>query len=213
MMATEDAPHPHNAVDAYLEVLASAAPTPGGGSAAAMIGAVAAALVAMVARLTVGKAAFAEVEGNALRIVEAADAYQKALVAEMAADEAAFRGVMAAVRLPRDGDLARENRRASIAAAMRNATEPPFATARLARDVLNLALEAARIGNPTVKSDAVVAGWAAHAAIRASAVMVRINLQGVRDAEFAADCETELSALTEESLNMAQLIEQSIVRP
>ena len=199
----------HGGVDLYLDALASSAPTPGGGSAAAMIGAVAAALVAMVARLTAGRPAFAAVDADARRIIIAADAAREALAGAMASDEDAFRAVMAAYRLPRTGDGAREARREAIAQASRMATAPPLTTARLARTVLDLALEASRIGNPTVTSDAAVAAWAALAAIRASAVNVRINLPASRDAEFSAAAEAEIATLIDGAIEVAEATERA----
>lgn len=212
-MATDHATPTGDSVDTYLDALASAAPTPGGGSASALVGALAAALVAMVARLTAGRPAFAAVDGDARRIIDAADAARDALSRAMAADEAAFQAVMAAYRLPRAGDDAREARRDAIAEASRLATAPPLTTARVARGVLDLALEVAQIGNPTVTSDAAVAGWAAHAAIRASAVNVRVNLSAARDDVFAAACETELAALIDDAQTMAEATEKAAQRP
>ena len=211
-MATDHGTGAGDSVDTYLDALSSAAPTPGGGSAAALVGALAAALVAMVARLTAGRPSFATVDDDARRIIDVADAARDALTRAMAADEAAFQAVMAAYRLPRVGDGAREARREAIAEASRLATAPPLSTARVARRVLHLAREVAQIGNPSVTSDAAVAGWAAHAAIRASAVNVRANLVATGDDVFAAECETELAALIAEAQTLAELTEKTAQR-
>ena len=200
-------------VDAYLVDLASPSPTPGGGSAAGMIGALAAALVAMVARLTVGRPAFETVDADARRLVNMADDARQQLLEAMAADEAAFRDVMAAFRLPREGEVHRVARREAISRASRAATTPPLRAARAARVVLDLALEAAQIGNPTVTSDAAVAAWAACAAIRASAINVRVNLPGVRDPAFAERCESELGALVRDAIALAEEVERVSGRP
>ena len=202
-----------HAVDAYLDELASTSPTPGGGSAAGMIGAVGAALVAMVARLTVGRPAFATVDADARRLVDMADDAPQRLLVAMAADEAAFRDVMAAFRLPREGEANRNARRDAIGRASRAAADPPLMAARAARDVLDLALEAARIGNPTVTSDAAVAAWAACAAIRASAINVRVNLPGARDPAFAERCESELAKLVRDTIGLAEEVERVARRP
>ena len=85
--------------------------------------------------------------------------------------------------------------------------------ARAARVVLDLALEAAQIGNPTVTSDAAVAAWAACAAIRASAINVRVNLPGVRDPAFAERCESELGALVRDAIALAEEVERVSGRP
>lgn len=200
-------------VDGYLEALASASPTPGGGSAASMVGALGAALVAMVARLTVGKPAFAAVDADARHLITKADDARQQLVAAMAADEAAFRSVMAAYRLPREAEADRVARRTAIALASREATTPPLTTARVAWGVLGLALDVARIGNPAVISDAAVAAWAAHAAIRASAINVRVNLPGARDPALTERCESELTELIRNATRLAEEVEQVARRP
>lgn len=227
-----------DSTDAFLAALASSEPTPGGGSASALIGAIGAALVGMVGRLSARAAAtrsgfaapthadtagrlpeapdarFPEVpDAEVLRLIDAADAARRDLQAAMVADEASFLMVMDAYRLPRDQTSnARTTRRAAIREACRAAAEPPLTTARIARAVLHLALDAARIGNPQVTSDAAVAAWAAFGALRASAITVRANTAGARDASFTAACEAELGALLDGASVLAEEVERAARR-
>ena len=228
-----------DSTDAFLAALASSEPTPGGGSASALIGAIGAALVGMVGRLSARAAAtrsgfaapthadtapslpeapdarFPEgfPDAEVLRLIDAADAARRDLGAAMVADEASFLMVMDAYRLPRDQTSnARTARRAAIREACRAAAEPPLTTARIARAVLHLARDAARIGNPQVTSDAAVAAWAAFAALRASAITVRANTAGARDASFTAACEAELGALLDGASVLAEEVERAARR-
>jgi formiminotetrahydrofolate cyclodeaminase len=113
-----------------------------------------------------------------------------------------------AYRLPRDTQTARDARRAFIASASRRATIPPLTTARIARNVLDLALAVARIGNPQVTSDAAVAAWVAYAALRASVVNVRTNLPAARDPSFSVQCEAEIEALLVDAFATAEAAQQ-----
>lgn len=191
-----DARHDHGpALRAYLKDLASSAAVPGGGSSAAISAAHAAALVAMVGRLTVGRDAFAEFENETAPALAEADGLVDALHARVAADEAAFDAVMSAYRQPRDTPEARRLRRQAISDASRLATVPPLEVARLARRVVDLARVMARCGNPMVISDAAVAGWSAIAAIRASIMNVRVNLGAANDPAYSSACELEFAKL------------------
>ncbi|MSQ42698.1 MAG: methenyltetrahydrofolate cyclohydrolase [Chloroflexi bacterium] len=191
-----DARHDHGpALRAYLNDLASSAAVPGGGSAAAIGAAHAAALVAMVGRLTVGRDAFSEFENETAPALAEADRLVYALHSQIAADEAAFDAVMGAYRRPRDTPEARRLRRQAISEASRLATVPPLEVARLARRVVDLAFVMARRGNPMVISDAAVAAWSAIAAIRASIMNVRVNLGATNDPTYSSTCEREIASL------------------
>lgn len=159
-----------------VERLATSDPVPGGGSAAALAGAMGAALVRMVVELTVGRPA-AEGHGEALtEIGVAASGWQSELLNLADLDANAYDAVVRARRLPRDSELHREARDVQVAAAMREATRVPLATARVANEVLGLADQLAPIGNRNAVSDIGVAALLAGAAIRGAAMNVEINL-------------------------------------
>jgi glutamate formiminotransferase / formiminotetrahydrofolate cyclodeaminase len=166
---------------AYVEAVASDAPTPGGGSVAGLVGAIGAALTAMVAGLTIGKPKYAAVEDDMKRLRARAYELQRELLQLMERDEVAFRAVMDAYRLPRDaagnGDLRREAVQASLA----EATEVPLETMRAAVETLRLARTAAELGNTNAISDAGVAARMAHAAAHGASFNVAINVRSMRD--------------------------------
>lgn len=163
-------------ISEWLQRLGSAAPTPGGGAAAALAVASGAALVEMVVNLTLGKTAYAQHTEHVGPIgLKAAAARSRALELA-AADEEAFAAVMAAYRLPRDTDAAKASRTAAVQAATVAAARPPMAVAELAALVITLAAALPGKSNPNVLSDVGVAASLAVSALESSAINVEVNL-------------------------------------
>jgi len=160
----------------FIAQLASGTPVPGGGSASALAGAMAAALVAMVARLTVGRPANAGEEMQALEILADAERLREELLALAEKDADAYSALVTARRLPKESPGERAVRAAAVETAGTIATEVPLETARLAEETLQLAVRIAPIGNRNAVSDAGVAALLAATAVRGAALNVRINL-------------------------------------
>ena len=186
----------------FLDALASDAPVPGGGAAAALAGALAAACAEMVGRFTVGRPRYAAVEQQARAAVERLATLRVELLAQMAADERAFAAVSAAYKLPKGTDEQRAARAAAIQAALIAAMQPPLAVMRASCDVLERAVELAAAGNSTVASDAACAAILGEAAVRAAALNVRANtaLLGSRPEAAAAEREAVTLQLRAASL-------------
>ncbi len=165
----------------FLDELASANPTPGGGSAAAHTGAAAAALVAMVARVTLGKKKYENVKDQMWVLVEKAEALRAELSEGVQRDADSFIGVMEAFRLPKDSPEQIETRNQRIQTATLVAAEVPLGAARHCLDVQELALEAATLGNLNAISDAASGATLAKAALTCAAYNVRINLIGLEN--------------------------------
>lgn len=182
-------------IAAFLDALASDAPAPGGGAAAALAGALAAACAEMVGRFTIGRARFAAVEQQTRAAVERLEAVRAELLAQMAADERAFGAVSAAYRLPKATDEERAARDAAIQAALIAAMQPPLTVMRRSCDVLDSAVELASAGNPSVVSDAACAAILGEAAVRAAALNVRANTALLGSRPVAAEAERETAAL------------------
>jgi glutamate formiminotransferase/formiminotetrahydrofolate cyclodeaminase len=163
-------------VSDLLERLSSSAPVPGGGSAAALAGALGASLVAMVCELTVGRAAYADAEPIAREAGEAARELRDELMELAERDAAAYDAVVRARKLPRESEAEQAARSAAIDAASVIAAEVPLQVARVAVRVLDLAERIAPVGNRNAVSDAGVAALLAAAAIRGAVLNVRINL-------------------------------------
>ena len=178
-------------VAAFAESLASDQPTPGGGAGAALVGALAASLVAMVGRHTIGRPRYAAVNERVTAIVAEADDLRVACQDLMDADAAAFQAVSAAYKLARD-DAARPGR---LEAGLRQATDVPLALIRDCSRLEALADEIGQIGNKTLSGDAASAGLLARAAARASAVNVRTNCAAIQDRAYAEASLAELKTL------------------
>lgn len=160
----------------FLERLGSSDPVPGGGSAAALAAALGAALVAMVAELTIGRPAYAEHEETIRKIrFDAIDRRVELLdLAQQDAD--AYDVVVRARHLPKDSDAERTARSSALEAAMLEAARIPLRAAVVASEVLDLAERIAPIGNKNATSDAGVAAQLAAAGLRGALLNVRINL-------------------------------------
>lgn len=179
-----------------IERLATSDPIPGGGSAAALAGAMGAALVHMVVALTSGRPASADHETTLAEIRAAAISAQSDLLRLAELDADAYDAVVHARRLPRETDLERQSRETQVHAATREATIAPLQTARHAADVLGLAERLAPIGNRNAVSDVGVAALLAATALRGAALNVRINLPYLApDDGLRTEAETELRQL------------------
>jgi glutamate formiminotransferase/formiminotetrahydrofolate cyclodeaminase len=175
-------------LDGWLDELAAAAPAPGGGSASALAGAVAAGLVAMVCRLTLGRKAYAAAAPRARAILEQAEALRGDLRRLVDRDAVSYDGVMAAYKIPKEDPA----RTPAIDTALVAAAAVPLETARATATVLELAGEIEAIGNRNARSDAKVAALLAHAAARGALENVRVNLEGLSDARQGAAVQRQL---------------------
>lgn len=183
----------------FLEALASGDPTPGGGSAAAYGAAMAASLVAMVGRVTVGKKKYADVEAEMWPLIEEASEQQSLMKKAVAKDAEAFEAYMKARRLPRDTEQQKEDRIQAIQAASINAAEVPLHVARSAVQILRLAVRAAELGNVNAISDAGTAAGFAQAALEGAGLNVRINLLGLEKESDPARMLNELRGLEKQA--------------
>ncbi len=183
----------------FLDALASEAPAPGGGSAAAHAGSMGAALAAMVGRLTAGREKYAEHEEAMRRIVKEGDEVRAALHAQVARDAKAYDGVMAAMKLPKKGDAEKKARAEAMEKAGKHATEVPLESARLALRAARLAAEAAAKGNRNAASDGCVAVLLSRAALRGACFNVRINLPMLKDEGWKKSALDEVASMEREA--------------
>jgi formiminotetrahydrofolate cyclodeaminase len=184
-----------NRIEEFLDALASQAATPGGGGAAAIIGAMGAALVSMVCNLTIGKKKYADVEADMKDVLGKAEALRLRLTAMIEDDAKAFDAVMGAYGMAKETDQQKAARDKAIQAALKLATDVPLACARAAREVIDLAAIAADKGNLNVISDAGVGVLAAYAALRSAALNVFTNARMITDKTFAEAKLKELNGL------------------
>ena len=186
-------------LEQFLDALASEAPTPGGGTAAATGGAMGAALAQMVAALTLSKEKYAASHDAVRPIAEAGELARAEFLGLAREDSEAYDEVVAARRAPKDTDEQKSARAKRIAAANRRATEVPMRTARAAVRLLAALPELAEKGNPNAASDVGAAALLLDACVEGALLNVGINLSGVEDATFVTEMQKETAVLQEES--------------
>lgn len=179
----------------FLSDLASSAPTPGGGTAAAVAGAMGAGLAEMVTALTLAREKYAASHQAMRPIASAAAAAREELMALAREDAQAYDEVVAARRLPKETDEQKAHREERISAANRRAAEVPMRTARAAARLLEAMPELAEKGNPNAASDAGAAALLLEAAAQAALLNVAINLPGISDAAFVEEMRQEAVAI------------------
>jgi formiminotetrahydrofolate cyclodeaminase len=182
-------------LDQFLGNLASQAPTPGGGTAAAVAGALGASLVEMVAALTLAKEKFAPAHDVMRSFTEAARLARTEFVSLAREDSEAYDAVVAARRLPKETEEQKSARSKAVEIANREATEVPMRTARVAARLLALLPELVEKGNPNALSDAGAAALLLEAAAEGALLNVGINLPGVSDAALVGQMQSETTAI------------------
>lgn len=200
----------NNSIAAFLDDLASERPTPGGGGAAAVSGAIGAALVSMVANLTIGKKNYEAVEEDLKAARAEAERLRAELTAAIEEDVVAFNSVMGAYGLPRATDEDKAKRSEAIQAALKEATLAPLRAVKACFEVIKLSAIAADKGNLNVISDAGVAVLAANAGLRSAALNVYINAKAIKDRAFADKQISEVEALLAEAAETTEAVYKTV---
>jgi formiminotetrahydrofolate cyclodeaminase len=192
---------------AFLDELASSSPAPGGGSVAALAGALGTALTAMVCSLTIGKKKYAGVEEEMKKILLQAEEMRGLFTALIDKDTEAFNKVMEAFSLPKETEPQKALRSAAIREATKEATNVPLEVMKHCIDALALAQQVAASGNVNSISDAGVSAYMLHAAVEGAALNVRINLNNLNDSEFVGWKTDEMESLRNTSRMMLEEIQ------
>jgi len=182
-------------VQGFVGKLAEGAPVPGGGSAVALCGALAAALCSMVSRVTLGKESLKSAWEEMKRIGEEAEALAEHFLVLVDGDADAYQEVVAAGRLPRKTEEERKARLAAIQEALKKAAMVPLETLRAAEKMMHLAKPAIERGNPNAVTDAGAALHLARAAAAVAIANVRINLLAIEDEKFVEEYRREVSEI------------------
>ena len=186
-------------VSEFVDRLGAGTPTPGGGSAAALAGTLAAALGGMVCDLTIGKARFETVRPEMEKARDALAGLRKDLLALIDRDSEAYDEVSKAMKLPKETPAEKAARQQSLGRANQFATEIPVKTAESCLSVLKQLRWVAEKGNPNAASDAGVAAHLAHAGVAGAALNVRINLSGFPGSDPAGGIEARVAKLESEA--------------
>ncbi|MCB0077292.1 MAG: cyclodeaminase/cyclohydrolase family protein [Anaerolineales bacterium] len=195
------------AIGDFLDELAGKAATPGGGAAAGVGGAMGAALLSMVANLTIGRKKYAEVEGQMRAILARTEAIRAEMTNLAQLDQHVFERVMAAYKMPKESDSQQSSRNAAIQNALMDATQVPLKIAAQARELLGFGPTLAAKGNRNAISDVGVGILMAEAALNGALMNVAINLGMIDDEAFVAGIDKEVMALHE---GRSQLREETL---
>jgi formiminotetrahydrofolate cyclodeaminase len=187
-------------INEFAEVVASNSPVPGGGSIAALCGALSASLAEMVANLTTGKKKYIEAESEMNEIKSKAIALRSKLLDDIERDSYAYNKVMEAYKMPKEDDEQRQIRNKAIEESAKIAAEVPLDVAETSFEILPLAEAVVARGNSNAVTDGLVAAMLARTAVLSALLNVRINLETISDQYFVLEYKNRADVLQEETL-------------
>ena len=182
-------------VSNFLDELASNSPTPGGGSVAALAGALGAALISMVGNLTVGKKKYEDVEEDIKKIISSSEKLRYELSQLIEEDVKVFNNFMATYKMPKETEDEKKVRAEKIQESLIKAAKVPLKVAYKCLDILSLSKEVAEKGNINVVSDAGVAALMAEAALESAILNVKINLKMIKDEKTKEELSSSIQEL------------------
>ena len=199
-------------VNDFIDLLASDAPAPGGGSASALAGAMGVGLSKMVAALTTGKAKYAEHEDTVQEILSKAGSLTEKLTAAIDRDTEAFDGVSAVFAMPKSTDEEKAARKEAMQKALKEATLVPYETMELCLQSLKVVKLGVGKTNTSAASDLGVASLNLKSAVQGAWLNVLINLAGIKDEAFVAEYKSKGEAILAEALPLADEIYNDILK-
>ena len=197
-------------LSAFLDQLASNAPTPGGGSVAAVTGALGAGLVSMVCNLTIGKEKYKDVEVDVQGILARSEALRQKLTDLMQSDVEAYGKLAAAYKMPRASDEEKKARTSAVQEACITAANVPLAIAESCVEILDLCPPAAEKGNVGAVSDVGVAALLAEAGLRSAILNVQINLNVIKDQSYVEKTRARIQELLAGKADLKERIMQDV---
>jgi len=200
----------HLTVEDFMNELASGSPAPGGGSVSALAGSLGAALVSMVANLTLGKDSFKDREAEMHDVLAKATELKERLGRMVDEDTAAFHKVMAAYRLPKGNEEEKARRSEAIQEALKQAALLPLEVARHCLAVMELSKSVVNMGNPNALSDAAVSLLMAYAGLQGAVYNVEINLASIREQAFKNEVVAEKGRLLEGGKRLAEEVRSTV---
>ncbi|MBX9724081.1 MAG: cyclodeaminase/cyclohydrolase family protein, partial [Candidatus Obscuribacterales bacterium] len=199
-------------ISAFADELSSESPAPGGGSVAALSGAMSASLSSMVASLTFGRKGFEQVNEIMEEVACRAQKLKDSFLQAIDDDTNAFNKIAAAQRMPKDSDEKKKVRDKAMRSAQQEATLVPLKVLKFSLEAIELAEIVAEKGNPNTLSDAGVAALNARAAGDAALYNVLINLPGIADAEFVADVKSRATQMGELLRQRCQNLHEQVLK-
>jgi len=198
----------------FLDELASSSPAPGGGSVAALSGALGAALSSMVCNLTRGKQGYEAEQNEIIELLQRSEELRKQLTDLIDKDTEAFNKVMEALKMPKQTVEEKEHRQHALQSAFKHAADVPLETARKCMQILDVARILAEKGNKNSISDAAVSALMAQTGLQSANENVRINLRSIKDTEYIHKVTIELDELLrnaiEKSAEILGMVEKTL---
>jgi len=191
-MVEETGPLASKTIKGFLSETASSSPAPGGGSVAALSGALGTALSSMVCNLTIGKEKYKDVEDEIKKVLTKSEKIRKELTILIDEDTEAFNDVMKAFKMPKETDEQKRKRSNAIQQGYKTAAAVPLKTAETCEKILDIAVVLAEIGNQNSITDAAVSALMAKAGVQGAILNVRINLGSIKDEAFVEKISKEL---------------------
>ena len=182
----------------FMDKLCSNSPSPGGGSASALTGAIAASLSGMLAALTINKKGYEEVQPEMKEILARSSELKEGLLDLLQKDTEAFDDAAKAFKLPKETEEEKKKRAQAIEEGLKKATEVPLAIMEQSRDVALLAQKVFKKGNIMAISDGAISALFAEAAATGAMINVRINFSWMKDQEYIESVEKRLSSILDE---------------
>ena len=195
----------------FIEVLASDEPTPGGGGASALVGAIGTALGNMVGSLTEGKLQYYEVEEDMERLIDRSEELEKEFLQLIEEDEKAFQNLMTAYRMPHASELEKAKRLAVLTAAKSAACQPPLRIMKKCCEAIDLCEEFAEKGNKNALSDAGVGVLFCKAALQGASLNIYINTKTLADEEYAGKLNDEADQMITEYSAKADAVYEKVL--
>lgn len=198
-------------VKGFADVLASNEPAPGGGSTAALEGALGACLAAMVCQLTLGKKKYEEHEALVKGALDRASSLKEDFLRVIDEDTESFNAVSAVFTMPKDTDEEKAARSAAMQSALQGSTKPPLKMMELSAQTLEMVSEIVGKSNASAASDLGVAALSLKAAIQGAWLNVLINLGGIKDEGFVSEYKSKGEALLSKALPLADEIYNTVL--
>ena len=191
-------------VTGFADIVSSDAPAPGGGSCAALYGAIGAALTAMVGGLTQGRKKYAEYAEHAAEVEAKGNELKERFVDVMNRDSEVFDVLIESLALPKENDAQKAIRRGAVQASFRNCTEVPLTMMEVCLESIDLLATLVGTTNPNVVSDLGIAALTLKTAMQSAWLNVLINLSSLKDKEYADECCHKGEAMLAHAIPLAE---------
>ncbi|MEG0898132.1 MAG: cyclodeaminase/cyclohydrolase family protein [Oscillospiraceae bacterium] len=196
----------------FADLLSSASPAPGGGSAAALEGAIGASLTAMVASLTIGKKKYAEYDELAQETLKTAIALKNKFIDVIDRDTEAFNGMSAVFAMPKETESEKSARQDAMQSALKNCTKTPFEMMELSLAALELTSSIVGKSNKSASSDLGVSALSIKAAVQGAWLNILINIGGIKDENFTGEYRKKGELILAKALPLADEIYDEILK-